>query len=140
MRVSISICLCLCLCTSVYAVVVDDRLLDAIELVESSRDSTAIGDNGKSVGSFQITKAYVDDVNRVYKKNYSYSDRYDRNKSRNMTRLYLTYYGNLYERKTGQKATYEVLCRIHNGGPKGMYKNSTYSYWKKIERVLRCQQ
>lgn len=125
---------------NVAAVQLDDALLDAIEIVESNANSFAIGDNGKSVGSFQITKAYVDDVNRVYKKNYSYSDRYDRDKSRDMTRLYLTYYGNFYELKTDKTATYEVLCRIHNGGPRGMYKNSTYSYWKKIERVLRCRQ
>jgi hypothetical protein len=129
----------LLLCTQLSAVDITSELLDAIEFVESRYNPNAVGDNGVSVGSFQITKAYVDDVNRLYHRQYTYNDRYDRRKSRNMTILYLSYYGNLYEKRTGNRATYEVLCRIHNGGPTGMYKLKTKQYWKKVERRLLCR-
>lgn len=122
---------------NVAALQLDNALLDAIEFVESNANSFAVGDGGKSIGSFQITKEYVDDVNRIYNKRYTHNDRYDRRKSRQMTILYLLHYGRLYERRTNKEATYEVLSRIHNGGPNGMYKDSTIPYWVKVRNRIR---
>ena len=42
-----------------------EDLLDAIESVESGGNANAVGDNNRAVGSFQIWKIYVDDVNRI---------------------------------------------------------------------------
>lgn len=122
------------------AVELDDRLLDAIELVESGGRFDAVGDGGMSIGAYQLTKAYVRDVNRIYGTAYTDKDRMNKRRSREMTYAYLLYYGRVYERRTGKPATYEVLSRIHNGGPYGMYKQSTSRYWRKVEKVLRCRQ
>ena len=98
-----------------------EALLDAIEWVESKGDANAIGDGGASVGAYQIQKIYVDDINQ-WGYNYSYDDRYDRNKSRDMARIYLTHYG----------GTIEEMARKHNGGPRGHKKHATLRYWHKV--------
>ena len=104
-----------------------EDLLDAIEFVESGGDSNAVGDNGNAIGSFQIWKIYVDDVNRIRGNDkYSYTDRLDRSKSRDMATIYLNHYG----------GTLEEMARIHNGGPQGHKKESTLKYWVKVKERL----
>jgi len=99
-------------------------LLDAIEWVESKGDSNAIGDGGDAVGAYQIHKIFVRDVNRILsKEKYIYSDRADRDKSREMASIYLTHYG----------GTFEEMARKHNGGPQGHKKEATKSYWLKVK-------
>ena len=115
----------------------DARLLNALVWVESSRNEKAVGDNGKAVGLLQLHKIYVDDVNRILGKNrYSYMDRWNPKKSVEMTVVYLKHYGNRYERLTGKKASYEILARIHNGGPNGWKKAGTTKYWHKVREHL----
>ena len=124
------------------AVEVTARLLNAIKGVESSGNSSAIGDNGKAVGAYQLHKIYVRDVNNILKNKgskicFTYADRYNMHKSRYMTCIYLLHYGKVYERKTGKVATAEVLSRIHNGGPDGWKKKSTLKYWYKVKKRLK---
>lgn len=115
----------------------DARLLNALVWVESSRNEKAVGDNGKAIGLLQLHKVYVDDVNRIIgKKKYSYADRWNPQKSIEMTVVYLKHYGRRYERLTGKKASYEILARIHNGGPDGWGKDKTSEYWSKVQRYL----
>ena len=99
-------------------------LLNAIEWVESKGDVNAIGDSGRAVGCMQIHKIYVRDVNRIlgYDK-YTYADRYDRAKSREMARVYFNHYG----------GTVEEMAKKFNGGPMGHKKKSTESYWEKVK-------
>ena len=112
-------------------------LVNAIATVESGGDSKAIGDGGKALGMFQLHKVYVQDVNRILKrKAYTYEDRMNPKKSREMTIVYLKYYGWVYESKTGKPATLEVLARIHNGGPNGWAKPATEKYWLKVKKAL----
>lgn len=112
---------------------VSNELINAIMIVESGKNAAAIGDGGKAIGSAQIHKVCVDDVNRILqKKVYSYEDRYSPTKSREMMRVYLSYYGARYERLTGQKATPEVLAKIWNGGPNGWKKSATIAYASKV--------
>ena len=118
----------LILSSSVKAVEVSQNLLDAIQAVESNGNERAIGDNGKAVGAFQIHKIYVDDVNSFSSEKFTYEDRNDKEKSQKIVKLYLEHYGKNYEKKTGKKATNEVLARIHNGGPKGYNKEATKNY------------
>ena len=127
----------LILSSSVKAVEVSQSLLDAIQAVESNGNERAIGDNGKAVGAFQIHKIYVDDVNSFSSEKFTYEDRNDKEKSQKIVKLYLEHYGKNYEKKTGKKATNEVLARIHNGGPKGHNKEATKNYWKKVENNLK---
>ena len=110
-----------------------DDLLDAIEWVESKGDPDAVGDNGKAIGSFQIWKIYVDDVNRILKlqgieRHFFYRARLSRSASREMAMIYLIYYSDKAE--VGSWDAYlETAARIHNGGPKGYLKESTKPYW-----------
>lgn len=127
-------------------------LLDAIEQVESGGDPNAIGDGGDAIGSYQIHKIYVDDVNRIlkkegYSKKYDYADRLDSFSSRVMTIIYCGYWHNEYfpDKYFGVKSsidleTAERLARIHNGGPDGHKKDSTKPYWQKVKARLEGEQ
>lgn len=44
---------------------ITDRFLDALEVVESGRNPSAVGDHGSSVGSFQFTAAAWEQVNTL---------------------------------------------------------------------------
>ena len=127
----------LILSSSIKAVEVSQNLLDAIQTVESNGKESAVGDNGKAVGAFQIHKIYVDDVNSFSSEKFTYEDRKNKEKSQKIVKLYLEHYGKSYEKKTGKKATNEILARIHNGGPKGYNKETTKNYWKKVENNLK---
>ena len=109
---------------------------DAIKEVESGGDCKAIGDNGKSVGAYQIHEIYVKDANRISGKSYTLEDRYDEKKSLEMVKIVTTYYGNYYKKKTGKEVTPEIIARIHNGGALGWNKSSTISYWDKVKSKL----
>ena len=119
-----------------------EALLDAIEQVESGGDPNAVGDGGEAVGSFQIHKIYVDDVNRIntFGPKYSYDDRYDKDKSREMTKAYLCWYirftRGIWKKPEWEGRRWEYMARIHNGGPDGWKKESTKAYWEKVKAVL----
>lgn len=111
-------------------------LIPVLIIVESGGNDNAIGDEGKAVGCLQIHECVIQDVNRVYKTTFTKEDRLNREKSIQICTLYLTYYGEKYEKKTGKKATEEVLARIWNGGPNGWKKESTIKYWNKVKKLL----
>lgn len=125
------------LAINVGAVEVTTDFLKAIETVESHGNTKAIGDNGKAYGVYQIHKSYVEDVNRISGKNFTHEDAFDKDKAKEMVEIYLTNYGKSYEKKTGKKATNEVLARIHNGGPNGYKKDATKKYWNKVQKELK---
>lgn len=103
------------------------RLLAAIKQVESGGDSSAIGDQGKALGAFQIWKSYWQDS----KVSGCYEDCRDPKYSESVVRAYLARYA-----PKGKTVTLEMLARIHNGGPRGYLKPATLKYWVKIQKVL----
>jgi hypothetical protein len=105
-----------------------DDLLSAICQVESNCNSGAIGDNSKAIGAYQLWRIYVDDVCRISGKKFTYADRLNKDKSREMVKIYLEHYG--------KGKGLEAMARIHNGGPKGDKKQSTVKYWQKIKVIL----
>lgn len=119
-------------------------LLSAIMTIETGGHPdplNALGDNKKSVGCMQIQMAVIQDVNRVYKTNYTAIDRRFKKSSFEICKLYLQHWGKRYEKLTGQKATYEILARMWNGGPNawkktGKAKSNLDKYWKKINQEL----
>ncbi len=111
-----------------------EQLLDAIEQVESGGDSSAVGDNGKAVGAYQIHKIYVDDVNRIYGTRFTYEDRWDKFESRELVRMYVNWY--IMESNGGSGNYFRDIARIHNGGPNGYKKECTKAYWEKVKAEL----
>ncbi len=105
-----------------------DRLLDAIAMVESRNQPTAIGDHGRAVGMYQIHPAYWAEGTRILGVGWAYGDARDPDKARQVVRAYLGHYG--------RGRSLLDLARIHNGGPKGYEKAATLAYARKIERVL----
>lgn len=110
-------------------------LYAAIAQVESDRGAT-------SSNVYQIRKIYVDDVNRIISHDRIASMSFDltdnRSKARSeiMMHIYWRHWGIHYQQKTGKPVTYEVLARIHNGGPLGWKKPETLAYWQKVKAIM----
>lgn len=105
-----------------------DRLIPALIQVESRGNNRAIGDNGKAVGCLQIWPILVADVNRISGQHFTLADRYDREKSIEMCRIYLSNYA--------ANKSDEAAARIWNGGPSGHKKATTIKYWEKVKHEL----
>jgi len=111
-------------------------LIDALIIVESQGNDSAVGDthlNEPSIGVLQIRPIMVKEVNRILKMKgtkhrYKMSDRWDREKSIEMFRIWQEFHHN--------DSNYEEIARSWNGGPKGPKNPKTYSYWKKVENQL----
>ncbi len=118
---------------------VSDKLLDALETVESHGNEKAIGDNGTAIGCLQIHECVVDEVNARHHASYDWEAHcFRRGTARQIARLYLSYWGGVYERRhPGRKATDQVLARIWNGGPSGWRRPSTRAYWAKVQKALK---
>lgn len=124
-----------------------DALIYGIVKVENPwLDKHRVGDRSlyyKAFGLLQVRKPYLDDVNRIVgkrdmkrmwgKEQLTTVDMKDKAKAVWATKVYLTYWGKVYERDTGKKVTLEVYARIHNGGPSGWKKWITKSYWRKVQ-------
>lgn len=73
--------------------VVWERLVHAICMVESGCDDNARNKTSSASGRFQMLKIYVDEVNRIKgKRAYSYNDRFDPLKAREMFEIYQQHY------------------------------------------------
>ena len=108
------------------------HLLSAIIDVESNNNDSAYRADEDAVGCLQIRKCMVDDVNRILRRQkselrFTYDDRWLRNKSIKMFDIYCKHYG---------LTTAEEIARCWNGGPRGMSKPLTATYWKKVQENL----
>ena len=131
--------LSLMLCSASYSMNIKgyQKLINAMIVVESSGNKYAIGDNGRSYGILQISKGYVECVNRRYATNYVHQDMFDPRISKMVCYGYLMMYGERYERVYKRKPTMEVLARMHNGGGSdGFLQQPTIKYWNKIKQQL----
>jgi hypothetical protein len=103
--------------------------INALIYVESSNNDFAYNENEDAVGCLQIRKTMVNDVNRILKNNfYSYDDRWNREKSIEMLRIYCNHYN---------FTTPEQIARCWNGGPRGLAKPQTVNYWSKVETQIK---
>jgi hypothetical protein len=105
------------------------NLITALIVVESSGNDLAIGDGGRAIGSLQIHKAVVLDVNRITGSNYRHQDMTNRAQARAVCEAYLRHYG--------RGKTTEQQARIWNGGPTGDRKTATLAYWRKVEKAIK---
>lgn len=128
-----------------------EDLLDAIEFVESRGNPNAVCENGCCIGAYQLSCIYVDECDRIANGksvwasdcNYAYADRWNKDKSRAMTRLYIDYYSKQSIIADSELLNFcpkikwfEIMARIHNGGPNGWMKTSTKKYWLKVKTQL----
>ena len=111
-----------------------DRLLPALERVESAGNPSAVGDGGRALGILQIWDVVITDVNRAKGTTYTHRDALDPVKARAICRAYLSIY--CTPRRLGRQPTMEDAARIWNGGPNGHRKASTVKYWQKVARAL----
>jgi hypothetical protein len=104
-------------------------LLDAIRQVESGgKADPGAGDGGRSIGPYQIQRAYWRDsgVPGSYRqvRNAAYAER-----------VILAYWKRHVPQALSQ-ADWSTLARVHNGGPAGHRKNATLPYWQRVRKVL----
>ena len=107
-------------------------IMNAIIQVESRGNPKAYAPGEDAVGILQIRKCMVDDVNRILKRKksthrYTYSDRWNEQKSYEMFDIFCKYYG---------LDTAEEMARGWNGGPRGINNPSTLNYWKKVKEEI----
>ena len=109
------------------------QLFRAIRLVESggAHDAPyAVGDSGRSIGPYQISFGYWLDA-------YNYDPSIEGTWAMCVDQIYAEQVMIAYwKRHASEHDTWEVLARIHNGGPKGYHKVETQEYWKKVVRYL----
>jgi len=102
----------------------------ALHQVETSgRHGAILGDNGKSLGPLQISRAYWQDA-RV---GGSYEQVTDLAYARRVATAYLK----RYAPAAWAKGDIETLARVHNGGPAGARKPATLPYADKVRRAMR---
>ena len=123
---------------------IDRALLDAIKQVESGGDPCAIGDNGRSLGAYQIMQAYYTDAleynPRLGDGGRTYSDVWGIGTEAYSEDVIASYMGRYATpQRLGRPPTYEDIARIHNGGPNGYKLSSTLPYWEKVKTELTRQ-
>ena len=102
----------------------------ALHQVETSgRHGAIIGDNGRSLGPLQISRAYWKDA-RV-------GGSYSQVTSVVYARRVATAYLKRYAPAAWQAGDVATLARIHNGGPTGHRKAATLGYADKVRRASR---
>ena len=112
-----------------------DVLLNAICEVESGCVSTAVGDNGKAIGAYQIWECYWKDAVEFDSSiGGVYEDCYDEKYAKKIVRAYMKRYAT--KKRIGRKVTDEDRARIHNGGPNGYKIKATEGYWKNVKEKL----
>jgi hypothetical protein len=107
------------------------RLYAAIRAVESagSGGGDAVGDNGRSLGAYQISQAYWADACQFGGVRWDYASGV-RDEAR--CRQVMAWYWQRYGARTD-----EQRARIHNGGPRGHLRKSTLGYWARVRKALR---
>ena len=105
-----------------------DQIAYIIRYQESRDNPDTLNVKEDAVGAYMIRKITVREVNRLYGTNYTYEDRYDPIKAHEMFVLIQKYYN--------PSNNLEIACRVWNGGPNGMNKQSTLKYWNEVKLRL----
>ena len=109
-------------------------LLAALIAVESSGTDRAVDRAGLCHGPLQLKEIYVRDVNRIAGTSFVPADRFDRQKSVAMFRIYVAHYAT--RARIGREPTLEDLARIHNRGPNGWRDPRSEPYWRRVKNRM----
>jgi hypothetical protein len=110
-------------------------LFDAIRMVETgaeARPENAIGDGGKSLGPYQISRKYLIDS--------GIGGDWSRCRDRRFSEVVMIAYWKRHCPDALRTGDFEKLARIHNGGPNGYKKAATLSYWRMVQGILNSEQ
>jgi hypothetical protein len=107
------------------------HLLDAIRQVETGGEAdpaNAVGDGGRSLGPYQITRAYWHDSGVPGKypwvRNKAYAER-----------VMIAYWQRFCPSALARH-DWQTLARVHNGGPNGPEEARTRGYWARVREHL----
>ena len=87
-------------------------------------------------GKLQITRCFVDDVNRISGKHYQYTDRMNFKKSNEMAEVWLKYYKPLAEEALNKKLNEYDLAVMYHTGYVGYLRGDGEAYRNMIQRKL----
>ena len=123
---------------------IDRALLDAMKQVESEGNPCATGDNGRSLGAYQIMEAYYNDALQYNPSlgdgGRTYSDVWGIGSEAYSEEVIASYMGRYATpERLGRQPTDEDIARIHNGGPNGYQRDSTLPYWNLVMTELARQ-
>lgn len=107
-------------------------LFDAMRQVETGSHPNggfyAVGDEGRSIGPYQIQYRYWRDS--------GIGGRYEDVRYAAVAERVMIRYWRRYCPRALTSGNWEVLARIHNGGPFGYTSAQTAAYWQKVRREL----
>lgn len=108
------------------------EFLRAIRTVETGGEPNggrdAIGDQGRSIGPYQIGLAYFKDSN--------VKGQWEDVRDPAFAERVMIAYWRRYCPAALASNDFETLARVHNGGPRGAAKNATLPYWRKVHALL----
>lgn len=118
-----------------------DKEFEAIRKVETGGcpdPLNAVGDNGKSIGPYQIGMSYYKDAKEQDPSLPEYNTLNGSNESIENSENVMRAYSNRYTTalRLGRKPTFMDFARNHNGGPNGWKKDATLDYYKKVKQNL----
>lgn len=110
-----------------------NKVINAIAMVESKGNPKAFNPNGNCAGILQITKILVRECNQILEKRksskrYTYSDRYDAKKSKEMFILLQEHFN---PEHNIEKAIKCWNCGFYHKTKDG-WKSKSIGYWKKV--------
>jgi hypothetical protein len=111
---------------------VSRRFFDAIRTVETGSQpaggKNAVGDLGRSIGPYQIQRAYWRDS--------GITGRYESVHERRYAERVMIAYWQKYCPEALARGDVQTLARVHNGGPGGERNPATWKYWQKVKHIL----
>lgn len=123
--------LLLALCVTAHAAP-PDKFFRALHIVETSgKLGPTLGDQGRSLGPLQISRAYHKD-SRV-----GNDSDYSRCADLEYSKRVVTAYLKRYAPQAYAAGNVEVLARVHNGGPKGAIKTATKGYAVRVQSLMK---
>lgn len=113
------------------------KLFCAMMAVETQCNDLAINTDENAHGIIQTRQLALDEVNKKYGTTYKLEDMKKRYMQVHVFLMYAKIHGeNPFD---VDEKTAERIARKWNGGPKGMEKESTKEYWKKVQVEMEKQ-
>jgi len=124
---------CLCYLVTAHLAAGDELrpLFRAIRIAETSgmaAPDRAVGDKGRSIGPYQITRAYWADS--------GIGGEWTRCRGPAYSEAVMSAYWKRHCPDALRRRDTQILARIHNGGPNGQTKRATWAYWQKVRKNL----